>query len=517
MSALAVEPSTSAFIKHSPRPHQSAAVAALLDAIGSGGRAQAIHPCGSGKTRTGAMFAEAVGARVVLVCLPSLALVAQTMPEWNEQFEGLAEFRAVCSDTNVTPKDEKHAGQGRVLATPEQIAYYLAGPQTGRVRVLFTTYQSSPKVAAAMSLASDFGWRAFDLAICDEAHRLTGERSRAYSTVLYDEHIPADRRLFLTATPKHVDPERPHAGLVGMDDEALFGKVAHRYSFAQATADGVLSPYKVTLLGVNPADMPDFNFDDAEDPQVRHALGLVATLRVMHTTRARRMVTFHSTKERAEQFSEDLLTMNARDIRSAHVPDLQALAIHSDMSAFRRASIMGMLAPSMPYPIVVSNPRVLTEGVDVPALDGVVFVDPRRSMVDIVQAIGRALRVAPGKSVGHIVIPVLMNPDDSPAEATRRAGFDMAWQVLAHLREFDDALDAWLSVRATSGTLGALPKGIEFDFGSTVTGDDAARLAQVAQVRMVNAANGTQMETVLVMCDCREGCELVMDRVTISD
>lgn len=500
-------PISTTFTRHEPRPHQSEAVQALMARIGAGGRAQVIHPCGAGKTRTAAMFTDALDATTVLIALPSLNLVAQTMPEWHEQFgEDRVEYRAVCSDHNVTPRAHKYVGQGHVLSHADDIAMYLAAPSNGRVRLLFTTYQSSPKVADAVAVAADYGWRDFDLIVADEAHRLAGKHRRAYTTILHDDLIPSRRRLFLTATPKNAHHTRPSDTVVGMDNQFVFGPVAHKFSFHDATQAGILSPYKVTLLGITPADLTAINWDDPDDAEVRHQLGLVATLRTMHVTQARRLVTFHATKDRAERFADDLESLNSRRIPGAHVPDLHTLSVHSGDSPARRSSVMTLLGPDFAKPLVVSNPRVLTEGIDVPALDGVVFVDPRNSVVDTIQAIGRALRVAPGKKVGHIIIPVLMNPGDTAEEATTKGGFDLAWKVLSTLRDYDDSFNGWVDDTVANHALGNMPAGIEFDFEALAV-PDAARLAQVAQLRMVNeivsADTGRRVpEVITVLCDC---------------
>jgi len=231
--------------------------------------------CGTGKTLTCFGVAEQVGARTVLVLLPSLPLLAQTMREWWAQSAGHMAARAVCSDASVyhgmgsrrSDDDEQTMDAAEVPAQlandPADLASFLTGAGEDPI-VVFSTYHSSPTVAAAVQLLREGGrdFR-FDLVVADEAHYLAGHPSDAFATVLSDALIPAARRVFTTATPRLVSAkikdrlavDGVDAGVQSMDDHTVFGPVAHRLSFGQAIEEKLLSNYQVLILGVEDQDV----------------------------------------------------------------------------------------------------------------------------------------------------------------------------------------------------------------------------------------------------------------------
>jgi predicted helicase len=475
-----------------------------------------VHACGAGKTRTTAMIAQDLRVARVLVLLPSIALVAQTMTEWGHQFGGALQFRSVCSQTGVAPSDPVFAGQGQVARTARDIADFLAAPTFGsaRVRAVFATYQSSAKVAAAMALldSEHADTDGFDLVVCDEAHRLVGPWGRRYSTVLSASAIPARRHLFATATPKlTVAGAKSGARVVAMDDEAVFGSVAHRYTFRDAIRDGHLTDYRLSLLAVQEKDLPRA-LRDGSERDLRAAYAKVATLKAMHTYGLRRVVSYHATVERAFDFCTDIAGLNAGARGNWRVPGLVTGLVHGGMPDWERAAGMALLSPAQPHPALLANPRCLTEGIDVPSLDGVVLVDPRDSVVDMVQTVGRVLRSSPGKTVGHIIVPVLLRGKQSVEDATSSAGFSTAFKVLAALRDHDEDMAAYIDTAAAGSALDLppMPSGVRFDIPTNLDPSVARRLSNAARLSMIEATAATPMAFPRTM-DCPCGCGRVED------
>ena len=315
-----------------------------------------------------------------------------------------------------------------VTTDAEEIAAFLrrrSGP-----RVVFATYQSSPQIAKAFRLGRV---PAFDLAIADEAHRCAGRASSDFATILESEAIKARRRLFMTATPRYftgrVVKEAKEADfeVASMDDEAKFGPVFHRLAFAEAIERDLLTDYQVAVVGVDDATYRDWaqqgrfvTIDGNEVTDARTLAGQIGLAKAMRRYDLHRTITFHSRVKRAREFARDLpqviAWMPARQRPTGH---LWSDYVSGEMPAGQRHVLCDTSASSNRANGVLANARCLAEGVDVPTLDGVAFIDPRRSEVDIVQAVGRAIRLAPDKTVGTIVIPVFIDTDARPRDRAR--------------------------------------------------------------------------------------------------
>lgn len=428
-------------------PHQQEACDAAVTGLPPNGRGQVLHACGSGKTTTAAAITAALGSRSTLVLLPSLALIAQTVREWalggiSRPFDQLV----VCSDDTVSTDDYVQRPSELdldVTTDPTVIAGFLDAPGD-RDRVVFSTYQSSSRVGEAQRLVATTGpAHRFSLAICDEAHRLAGDPERDYAAVLDDALIAADRRLFFTATPR-LTASSGSGGQIGMDNEDVFGPVLHRYTFARAISEGRLVDYQVLVLAYTADRLTDLTADTQALP---HAAGALRTLAASVATGMsigeyglRRLISFHGTVAGGRAFAAGLPAV------VASLPDgprpagpVTAAHINGQMPMSERRSRMTLLETDGP-PAVISNARCLTEGVDVPALDGVVIADPRGSRTDLVQIVGRALRTSPGKTIGTVVVPVVLRQGESAEAALAGSAFEQVWQVVAALRDHDEDL-----------------------------------------------------------------------------
>ena len=483
-----------------PRPHQAEAIRDVLKGFKTSERGQLIMACGTGKTLTGLFIAEKLKAQRTLVLLPSLSLLKQTLNEWRANCTNAFASLPVCSDDTVTDAEDaavSHTSDLNVPAKtdPNDIAKFLrrkSGPL-----VVFSTYQSSPQIERAFQLGRVPG---FDLIIADEAHRVAGPVSSDFGTVLDPKKINGDRRLFMTATPRYFTGRVLKAAqeedyeIASMDDETKFGPVFHRLSFGEAIRRDLLTDYQVAIVGVDDATYRDWaergtlvTRDGKEIDNAATLAGQIGLAKAMRKYNLRRIISFHSRVKRAREFAASMPNvidwMPARqrpkgtlwsDVASGEMPAGDRYVLLQQLGRLESAD-RGLLA----------NARCLSEGVDVPTLDGVAFIDPRRSEVDIVQAVGRAIRLAPDKTVGTVVIPVFVDTDEDVEIALDNSAFKPVWDVIQALRSHDEELGRQLdTLRRELGRLGGVPRlpdKIHLDLPRGVTSD----FARAFDVRLV--------------------------------
>jgi superfamily II DNA or RNA helicase len=455
-----------------PRPYQATAVADVVASLTDHERTQLVMACGSGKTLVTLWIAEARADERVLVLVPTLLLLKQFRREWREAATLPFVDLAVCSDADTVEPDEWRVRADElgvpVTTDPTAIAAFLRGP--GR-RVVFATYASSARIAQAQE---DLAIPTFDLVVADEAHRIAGvvntgvHRERDLRVVLDADRVRAARRLFATATPRVYGPatrgrfgDLDDVEIASMDDETLFGPVAHQLWFRQAVDLDVLTDYELVAVLVTDEEVADLVRDRAGviiDGKVLDAetlATLIAVRRAIDDLGLTRAITFHHTIARARGFA---LALSQIEL-TALAPDAEHIS--GAMSVDERERVLHILKEP-DRPTVVTNARCLTEGIDVPSLDAVAFVDPRSSAVDIVQAVGRVMRRAPGKQRGYVVVPVFLREADlaDPEAAVASSPFVRVLDVLRALRAHDPELTADASrIRASLGPRDALAGG----------------------------------------------------------
>jgi len=472
-----------------PKPHQVKAIEAITKGFADTDRGQLIMACGTGKTFTTLWIKESLNSESTLILLPSLGLLSQTLHEWtaakNQDFAVLC----VCSDESVGKKGGDEAVHDiadlafPVTSDPAQIAAFLKelGP-----KVVFSTYQSSNLIADAQV---DATVPAFNLAIADEAHRCAGDKAGNFATILDGQRIRVEKRLFTTATPRTYSTalkkgaEGRGIEIVGMDNEDVFGKQLYTLNFGQAIKDELLTDYRVVIVGV---DSPMIALYIENREFVKTETGLekdaetlaaqVALLKAMKDFDLHRMISFHSKVKRADEFASDLNEV-AQWVDAKHRPsgEIKADFVSGDMPTFARRQKLAMLKNAKQNErTLLTNARCLSEGVDVPSLDGVAFVDPKGSQVDIIQAVGRAIRLSPNKKAGTIVLPVFIGHGDNPEQALEDGNFKPIWDVLNALKSHDDVLAdeldqmrVGMGKRGSSKVQGGFSK-IEIDLPATV-------------------------------------------------
>ena len=479
-----------------PFEHQEEAIEAALKHFAVNNRGKLIMACGTGKTYTSLKIAEKeVDAKgLVLFLVPSIALLGQTLNEWTANAATPIRPMCVCSDAEVSRKHKQTEDGGYSvtdLAFPastnvETIVRQfkelnLLSKTNGGFRVVFSTYQSLPQVIAAQkALNAEKAHQAdFDLVICDEAHRTTGAAAKgfeesAFILVHEDSNLIAKKRMYMTATPRVYndrikdDAAASDVYLCSMDNEAIYGKEFYRIGFGKAVDKGLLSDYKVLILTV--PDIPkelkaavnasngEIKMDDAAklvgcvnalskqlvkdsqsvrevDPSLMHkAVAFCANIN------ASKQIVNSFNALRGEYYSS--LTPEERAERVA----IEADHVDGSMGAGKRQQKLAWLdgvSPETNTCHILSNVRCLSEGVDVPSLDAILFLSARNSQVDVVQSVGRVMRKAPGKKFGYVIIPVVVPPEMSPEEALDNSDvYNVVWTVLNALRAHDDHFDA---------------------------------------------------------------------------
>ena len=479
------------------REHQHEAIAAAVEGFAEHDRGKVIMACGTGKTFMSLRLVEQMTgqAGLVLFLAPSITLVSQTLREWAS--EALEPFDAfvVCSDSKVGREEEdiKKAELAYPATTdPAKLAHALAYKRARPCRrVVFSTYQSIQAVIDAQRLGA---MPAFDLVICDEAHRTTGitleeEKIKGEDSEFVKVHenhlLRASKRLYMTATPRiFTDASKTKAAdkkatLYSMDDESKFGPEFHRLSFGQAVSRGLLSEYKVLIVAVDEDRMAPltnlynerraFQVDDTKAIDIKLATKIIGSWKGLSkqgllvvdedgnnealtedTAPMRRAVAFSRSIQASQTMTEiftDLVSIYRREDHEGDVAMVDCDLHHVDggMNMARRKDEIDWLKAHVGEGEcrILSNARCLSEGVDVPALDAVVFFDTRESMVDIVQSVGRVMRKVEGKNYGYIILPVgmpLSSIKDYNSYIDSDPQFKGIWKVIKALRAHDERL-----------------------------------------------------------------------------
>ena len=405
-----------------PRPHQKTALENVEKFFNEpeNTRGKIIHPCGSGKSLTGYWIAQALKSQTVLIAVPSLALVRQTLGSWTR--EAVAnnvdmDWIAVCSDDDVKNSDDPSMNRVdlgiEVDTDPEVIASFLSKRSKG-IKVLITTYQSSLAVTEGVKVAETV----FDLGVYDEAHKTVGQKDKAFAHLLYDENVKVKKRVFMTATERQFKGNSDE--YLSMDDESIYGKVIHELSFKAALEQDppILSDYKIVSTIVTKSEIEqlinknDFVKSDGTDWSVEGdastIAGLISLRKLVNERGIKHVVSFHRSIKRSKEF----MNLNAEASKAdCSFGELSSFHVSGNDSTGVRAAVLDRFVDAEPS--LITNARCLTEGVDVPAIDAVLFADPKQSKIDIVQAAGRACRKIDGKDFGYIIIPVVLDEEAS--------------------------------------------------------------------------------------------------------
>ena len=480
--------------KKSLRQHQKEAQDKTHTHFQTADRGKLIMACGTGKTFTSLRIAEneTNGKGLILFLVPSIALLGQTLREWSSDANEPINAVCICSDPEISRRKTKNDDSDSfsvvdlalpASTNPKDILYqfsHIKNNGNNGLTVVFSTYQSIEVISRAQQELLKNGFGEFDLIICDEAHRTTGvtlstEDESAFTKVHDNNFIKGKKRLYMTATPRLFADDikskaaQAEAVLCSMDDETLYGQEIYRIGFGEAVEKNLLTDYKVLILTLSDQDVPpavqrmisdkesEINTDDASkligciNALSKQVLGDEGLIKDTDPEPMRRAVAFCQNIAVSRKITATFNTATDAYISSlpaekrGQMVSIGSQHIDGTMSAPQRDELLGWIKADIePNECrVLTNVRCLSEGVDVPSLDAVLFLSARNSQVDVVQSVGRVMRKAEGKKYGYIIIPVVVPSNLDAAQALDdNERYKVVWTVLNALRAHDDRFNA---------------------------------------------------------------------------
>lgn len=462
--------------KKNLRKHQIDAISDVLNGFKNYDRGKLIMACGTGKTFTSLRIAEEQlnGKGNVLFLVPSIALASQSLSEWSAQCRYRFDAAVVCSD-NKASKGENSIELGFPSTTDvtRLKKWYEIVNNDGRpLNFIFSTYQSIDVVS---KFQKETGLE-FDLIICDEAHRTTGvtlsdEDESSFVKVHDNNFIKAKKRLYMTATPRiyadtaKMKVDEANAYLCSMDDENIYGPEFHKLGFGEAVKYGLLTDYKVLVLAVDEEyvkkELQDLLIDENHELKLEDSVKIMGcwnglskislfddkTSFLTDPQPMKRAVSFCNTINDSKKIVEMFKIIQEHVKGNKYSNDTEKLVnisiehVDGTFNALEKKDKINWLKDNIKDGDcrILTNARCLSEGVDVPALDAVMFLNPRSSMVDIIQSVGRVMRKADGKKYGYVILPIGISANENPEDALdNNVKYKIVWQVLQALRAHDD-------------------------------------------------------------------------------
>lgn len=475
--------------KKQPRYYQREVIAAALEHYKTNDRGQLIMAPGTGKTFTSLKITEAMAKAaakeqyVVLYLVPSIQLLTQTLRGWNNDTEMTMSSMAVTSDRNASRGSIKQ-DESNITIKASDIGYpattsaktivenyeELAKVPKKELLVVFSTYQS----IEVLGLAQKNGFPEFDLIIADEAHRTTGakalgDQDSVFTKVHSNLNVKAKKRLYQTATPKlyGMDAKKKAKDnsivISSMDDESLYGEVFYRLGFGDAISHGILTDYKLMVLAVDETVVQKDMQKSLSDPE--NGLNIDDVGRIIGVWNGmikresfadkvsgepmKRAIAFSRTIKDSKRISGQFESVVNDYLDSEEGYSVNVRHVDGGMNALEKNEALDWLASDdIPENSarILSNVRFLTEGIDVPNLDAIIFLSPRKSQVDIVQAVGRIIRKFEGKEYGYIILPIVVPAGETPETILdNNKSYDVVWQVLNALRSVDERFEATIN------------------------------------------------------------------------
>ncbi len=462
------------------KDHQKEAFNDVINRFKKYDRGKLIMACGTGKTFTALRIAEEIAGTEgrVLYLVPSIGLLSQAMREWSDQRGVPHSYIGICSDTSAGRTSEDASIQELkidVTTDPSLILHTLQNLDSSKMTVVFCTYQSLPLIEEVQNN----GAPPFDIIFCDEAHRTTGvdrpgNKTSPFVLVHDGDRIRASKRLYMTATPKlYTENAKTKAAdynveVFSMNDKKKYGPQFHCLPFSKAVEIGELSDYKVAIFGISEHEVnaklagntgrygSEININDAtriigcwralqnpenkakDDETLQPLRRVIAFTNKIDESKALARYWNDVIEDAIEKLPEDEHPINFT-CETKHVDG-------TDHALNRRSRLDWLKGDVEGACRILSNARCLSEGIDVPALDAVIFYKPRKSHIDVVQAVGRVMRKAPGKQYGYVILPVAIPDDKDPAAALNdNERFSNVWSVLNALRSHDDRFDAQIN------------------------------------------------------------------------
>lgn len=500
------------------RPHQQEAIEKVIAGFKEGDRGKLIMACGTGKTFTALKLAEKVTKKegLVLFLVPSISLLSQTLREWTAESETPFHAFAVCSDSKVGKHSEDISKHDLSIPASTDTTSLIKGlervKKDKKMTVIFSTYQSIDVVSQAQKK----GVPEFDLIICDEAHRTTGvtlvDKEESHFVKVHEQKfIKGKKRIYMTATPRifgdaaKTKADEAGAELCSMDDVSLYGPEFHRLGFGKAVSEHLLTDYKVLVLAIDESIIdPKFQkrfADENQEIQLEDIAKIIGCwnglsklfvgeeAEVEDRLPMKRAVAFaraiKDSKQIASVFQNVVQEYIKKNPQLDNVLNCELAHVDGTFNVLDRNAKLDWLKEEAPENTcrILTNARCLSEGVDVPALDAVLFLNPRDSMVDVVQSVGRIMRKAEGKKYGYVILPIGIPAGVPPDEALKdNKKYKVVWQVLQALRAHDDRFDAEINKIDLNKNKSSMIQVIGVGNGEGEEGDDGKKNNQPQQL-----------------------------------
>jgi predicted helicase len=473
-------------IAYKPKEHQKKALKQALNYFikENNSRGKLIFPCGAGKSLTGYWMTQELKSKATIIAVPSLSLVKQTLDVYLREIVAKGKkvkWLCICSDEGIGSEEDivfKTENLGVPCQTdPIYIKNWLLENKNENI-VIFTTYQSG-RIIAEISKNLNF---IFNVGIFDEAHKTVGSDKKLFSHLLFDENISIDKRIFMTAT------ERFYAGskddIISMDDEDIYGDTFAQMSFKEAIEMELLTDYKVITIDVKKSEIAEFIKDNnlvqlndkwKKETEARSLASMLALRKAMKIFPIKNAVSFHSSIDKAVRNKE----LQSYITETYNYSPIDTFTVSGKMPTTKRNIIVKEFADSSQS--LITNARCLTEGVDVPNIDCIVFADPRKSKVDIVQALGRALRKKKGKDWGYVILPVVY--DDITQEIDNE-NFNEILAIVRGLASNDDRIIEYFKDKKDVGSSNKKEKIDQFQFEVFSDYIDANQLSEQLQIKL---------------------------------
>jgi predicted helicase len=470
--------------KKTLRTHQREALEAVQSGLEAVDRGKLIMACGTGKTFTALKISEAMAGadKRVLFMVPSLALMQQTVTEWSNDTTTPIRAFAACSDAQVGKRKntddvaelQQHDLAFPATTKPARLAEVATPDSSDTMTVVFSTYQSIQVISDAQKL---HGLPEFDLIICDEAHRTTGvtlagEDESNFVRIHDNDHVESKKRLYMTATPRiygekaHTKAGEAGAELCSMDDPTKFGPMLFHRGFSWAVENDLLTDYKVIVLamdeGLVSRGVQNMLSAGDNELQLDDASRIIGCYKALTKASLQNDLSYDAQPmRRALAFCRDIKSSQLIESEFSKVVEEYLDTVDEDDDSERlnceirhvdgtynaksRTQLLDWLKEESDQGEcrILTNARCLSEGVDVPSLDAIMFLHPRKSQIDVVQSVGRVMRKAPGKKLGYVILPIGVPSGTTPSQALNdNEKYKIVWQILNALRAHDERFDA---------------------------------------------------------------------------
>ncbi|MBT7317202.1 MAG: DEAD/DEAH box helicase family protein [Lentimicrobiaceae bacterium] len=460
---------------YKPREHQDKAVSQSIEYFidNDNTRGKLIFPCGSGKSLTGYWITQELKSKSTIIAVPSLSLVKQTLEVYLREIVAhgrKVKWLCICSDEGIGKNDDVVIYTENIGVPCQTDPVYIEDwlkENKDEDKIVFTTYQSG-RIISEISKRLNF---TFDLGIFDEAHKTVGSNKKLFSHLLFDENISIDKRVFMTATERFYGGSKDD--IVSMDDYDIYGETFSYMSFKEAIGQGLLTDYKVITIDVKKSEVAEFikknglvelNKNWSRETDARSLASMIALRKAMKLFPINNAVSFHSSIEKAKRNKE----LQQYITKEYKLPHIESYTVSGKIPTTRRNDIVMEFANS--EKALITNARCLTEGIDVPNIDCIVFADPRRSNVDIVQSLGRALRTKSGKDWGYVILPIII---DETTKEIDNSNFQDIVTVIRGLASNDDRIVEYFKEKSTNHKLtDNKQSGFTFDVLSEYLDDD---------------------------------------------